>query len=77
MAFMIPRRPGAGFSWAHFSAINRWCQRMRVSGVTMVATRFSRRRPSCLPFAARRRRWNAVLLDQVLDRALLLAIHPA
>ena len=42
MAFMRPGRPvRRRASNVHFSAINRWCHRMIVSGVTIVATRLS------------------------------------
>src|ERR687892_2579181 len=92
ISFMSPGRPGRRYSDVHFWAISRRYQRRIVSGVTMVATCLRTRRPSLRTFTARRRRWSsvsrtrrppqllpedAVLLHQVLDHLLLVAIDPS
>jgi hypothetical protein len=38
IAFISPGRPTRFASWVHFNAISFPCHRMRVSGVTIVAT---------------------------------------
>ena len=87
--FISPGRPTLLASKVHLSAINRRCHHSIVSGVTIVATRLSVFRPRCLPFAASRRcrslvspttfhllLQDPVLLDQVRDDVLLVAVHP-
>ena len=52
-----PGRPTRTFAlYVHFAAIKRRCQRIKVSGVTIVATWFSVRLPKTLALAANRRR---------------------
>ena len=89
---MIPGRPGRGGVNVHFRAISCRCHRRIVSGVTMVATCLRTRRPSRRPFcrkasalvvgepeAASRHLLlaDAVLLNQVVDDVLLVAIDPS
>jgi hypothetical protein len=49
-------RPTRFVAKVHFRAINRRCQRIRVSGVAMVGTLSRARRPRSLAFAANLRR---------------------
>ena len=91
ISLMIPGRPGRLEVNVHLLAMSCRCHRRIVSGVTIVATCRKTRRPSWRPFAARRRRWSsvpeaaprqlrledAVLLHQVFDDVLLVAIDPS
>src|SRR5262245_57261848 len=68
-------RLGAGatgtrvFEPAYFLATSRRYQRRIVSGVTMPAMSPRRRRPSALPYTARRRRWSSVSRSRRLPRS--------
>ena len=83
-----PRRALPSYVWA----ITLRYQRRIVSGVTMPATCIQTRRPSCWPRTARRRRWASVrrsdrwprcsredpiLLPEIRDQIVLVAVHPA
>src|SRR6516165_4333869 len=91
MSRLVLGRPGCRlFEPSYFLATSWRNHRRMVSGVTMPAIDARRRRPTTLPFTARRRRWsslrrsrrdgcapeNPVLLKQVLDDRLLLSIDP-
>src|SRR4051812_10311196 len=85
-------RPGRRWPLpSYFCAINRWCQRSSVSGVTIVANSASTFRPSPFALAANRRQLvvgepqpplaelltqHPVLLAQVFDHLKLALIHP-
>ena len=91
ISWVIPGRPGRFGVNVHVRAISCRCHRKIVSGVTIVATCLKTRRPSRRPFAARRRlvvgqpeaallhllREDTVLLHQVLDDVLLVAVDPS
>jgi hypothetical protein len=55
-----PGRPDRPFAYAHLRAINCRCHRRIVSGVTIVATRRSPRRPNRCPRTASRRRSSSL-----------------
>jgi hypothetical protein len=91
ISFRIRGRPGRFGVNVHLRAISCRCHRRIVSGVAMVATCLRTRRPSRRPFAARRRALvvgepeaaslhllleDPVLLHQVLDDVLLVAVDP-
>src|SRR2546428_14185369 len=92
ISLILPGRPGRFGGNVHFRAIRRRCQRRIVSGVTMVATCLRIRRPSGWPFARETSALvvgqpdapplqllpkDAVLLHEVLDNLLLVAVDPS
>jgi hypothetical protein len=82
-SLIVPGRPGRRDMNVYFCAINRRCQRRIVSGVTMVATCLSTWRPSrwpliqTYPTAAQLFMENSVLLHQIFDYLLLVAVDPS
>ena len=93
IACLVRGRPELRFlEPSYFLATSRRYQRRIVSGVTMPATRWSPFRPRTMFFTARCLRLivvqpkpsstksftkDAILLHQILDDLLLVAVHPA